>query len=145
VDAPARPWRSLGTAQTAKNGSFTFRVPAGTSRTIRFSYAGSPIAQPSAKDVEIRVKAAATIRPDRRTLRNGDEVVLKGRVRSGPIPETGKLVTLRARTRRGWTTFGNARARAKDGLWSYRYRFTGTTVRSRYAFRVVVPVVPESG
>ena len=91
----------------------------------------------------MRVKAAATIRPDRRSLRNGDEVVFKGRVKSGPIPETGKLVTLQALTRRGWTTFGNARARMRDGRWTYRYRFTGTTVRSRYTFRVLVPA--ESG
>lgn len=143
IDAPARPWQAVGTARTNANGSFTFRVPKGASRTIRFSYGGSPTSQPSARDVEIRVKAAATIRPDRRKLTNGDEVTLKGRVTSGPIPETGKLVTLQALTRRGWTTFGNARARAKDGRYSYRYRFTGTTVRSRYTFRVLVPA--ESG
>jgi hypothetical protein len=95
------------------------------------------------KEIDVRVRAAATIRPDRRVLRNGDEVVFRGRVQSGPIPETGKLVTLQALTRRGWTTFGNARARTTDGRWSYRYRFTGTTVRSRYTFRVVVPA--ESG
>lgn len=143
VNAPARPWQSLGTAHTAANGTFTFRVLRGASRTIRFSYGGSPTAQPSSRDVEVRVKAAATIRPDRRKLRNGDEVTFKGRVTSTPIPETGKLVTLQALTRRGWTTFGNARARAKDGRWTYRYRFTGTTVRSRYTFRVLVPA--ESG
>ena len=143
VDAPARPWRLIGSAQTTAKGTFTFRVPAGSSRTLRFSYGGSPTTQPSAKEVELRVRASATIQPDRRVLRNGDEVVFRGRVRSGPIPETGKLVTLQARTRRGWTTFGNARARASDGRWTYRYRFTGTTVRSRYTFRVVVPA--ESG
>ena len=31
----------------------------------------------------------------------------------------------------------------KDGRWTYRYRFTGTTVRSKYTFRVLVPA--ESG
>ena len=143
VDAPARPWQAIGTVHTNAAGTFTFKVPAGTSRTLRFSYAGSPTAQPSTKDVELRVRAAVTIKPDRRVLRNGDEVVFRGRVRSGPVPVAGKLVTLQALTRRGWTTFGNARARAKDGRWTYRYRFTGTTVRSRYSFRVVVPA--ESG
>lgn len=143
VDAPARPWGALGSVQTTAAGTFSFRVPAGASRTIRFSYGGSATTQPAAKEIQVRVRAAATIRPDRRRLRNGDEVVFRGRVRSGPVPEAGKLVTLQALTRRGWTTFGNARARAKDGRWSYRYRFTGTTVRSRYSFRVVVPA--ESG
>lgn len=143
VDAPARPWGALGTVQTTATGAFSFRVSAGASRKLRFNYAGSPTAQPATKEVELRVRAAATITPDRTSLRNGDEVVFRGRVRSGPIPETGKLVTLQALTRRGWTTFGNARARARDGRWSYPYRFTGTTVRSRYTFRVVVPA--ESG
>lgn len=143
VDLPVRPWGALGVVQSAADGTFAFRVAAGASRTLRFSYAGASTTQPTTKDVEVRVRAAVTIAPDRRNLRNGDEVVFRGRVRSGPIPETGKLVTLQALTRRGWTTFGNARARAKDGRWSYRYRFTGTTVRSRYSFRVVVPA--ESG
>lgn len=139
IDVPARPWKAIGAAQTTTNGAFTYRVPAGTSRTLRFSYAGSPTTQPVSKEVEVRVRAAATITPDRRVLRNGDEVVFRGHVRSAPIPKTGKLVTLQALTRRGWTTFGNARARARDGRWTYRYRFTGTTVRSRYTFRVLVP------
>ncbi|MDA0181992.1 carboxypeptidase-like regulatory domain-containing protein [Solirubrobacter phytolaccae] len=143
VDAPARPWQAIGTVQTNAAGMFTFKVSKGASWTLRFSYGGSPTTQPASKEVELRVRAAATIAPDRRVRRNGDEVVFRGRVRSGPVPEAGKLVTLQALTRRGWTTFGNARARAKDGRWSYRYRFTGTTVRSRYTFRVVVPA--ESG
>ena len=52
---------------------------------------------------------------------------------------SGKLVTVQAWTSRGWLTFGNARARSKDGKWSYRYTFTGTTTTSRYRFRALVP------
>ena len=57
---------------------------------------------------------------------------------AGRFPSSGKLVTVQAWTSRGWLTFGNARARSKDGKWSYRYTFTGTSTTSRYRFRAVV-------
>ena len=66
-------------------------------------------------------------------------MVLRGRLLGRPLPSSGKLVTVQAWTSRGWLTFGNARARSKDGKWSYRYTFTGTTTTSRYRFRAVVP------
>jgi hypothetical protein len=91
------------------------------------------------EDVELRVRAGATIRPDRKRLRNGDSVVFRGKLLGKPLPAAGKLVALQAKTRRGWRTFANPRARASDGRWEFRYRFTGTSVRSLYAFRVVVP------
>jgi len=84
-----------------------------------------------------------TIRPDRRRLRNGEQVQFMGRLRSGPIPSAGKLLALQALTTRGWRTFANPRARNTDGRWQWKYRFTGTTARTRYAFRVVAPA--ESG
>ena len=65
--------------------------------------------------------------------------MLRGRLLGRPLPPSGKLVTVQAWTSRGWLTFGNARARSKDGKWSYRYTFTGTTTTSRYRFRAVVP------
>jgi hypothetical protein len=49
------------------------------------------------------------------------------------------LLALQALTTRGWRTFANPRARAGDGKWSFRYRFTSTSVRTRYSFRVVAP------
>ena len=72
-------------------------------------------------------------------MQNGQEVVFQGRLLGGPLPPAGKLLTLQARTPQGWLTFANPRARATDGRWRYRYRFTGTSVTSRYSFRVLVP------
>ena len=81
-------------------------------RTIRFQYAGTPTTRPAASEVALRVKAATTLAPSRRSLRNLDTVVLRGRLLGGPVPAAGKVVTVQARTRRGWLTFGTARARA---------------------------------
>lgn len=137
VDLPGRDWVHVATVNTNANGAFAYRAKPGPARLVRFAYRGSALTQPDAKDVELRVRAAVTIRPDRRRARNGDEVIFTGRLRSGPVPEDGKVLALQALTGRGWRTFGTPRARAKDGRWRFRYRFTGTSVRSRYSFRAV--------
>jgi hypothetical protein len=65
-----------------------------------------------------------TLVPSRKRARNGDDVVFTGRVLGGPIPEAGKLLALQAHTSKGWRTFATPRARASDGRFSSRYRFT---------------------
>ncbi len=137
VDMPGRDWVYVATVRTGANGSFTYRAKPGPARVMRFAYRGTALTQPWSKDVELRVRAAVTIRPDRKRARNGGVVTFTGRVRSGPVPEDGKVLALQALTGRGWRTFATPRARARDGHWRHQYRFTGTTVRSRYSFRVV--------
>ncbi len=143
LPVPRSDWRYLSTVRTTSRGTFAFRIPPGPARTLRFRYPGSAVTQPVSDHVELRVKAAATIRTDRRRLRNGDSVIFSGRLLGKPLPAAGKLLALQARTQRGWRTFANPRARAVDGRWRFRYRFTGTTARSLYAFRLVAP--EESG
>ena len=138
IALPGVAWRQITTLTTNKDGAFTYTAPKGVARTIRFQYAGTPTTRAAASEVALRVRAGSTLEPSRRSLRNGETVVLRGRLRVVPFPSTGKLVTVQAWTSRGWLTFGNARARAKDGKWSYRYTFTGTTTTARYRFRAVV-------
>jgi hypothetical protein len=52
------------------------------------------------------------------------------------------LVVLQAHTSRGWRTFATPRTN-RVGRWSYPYRFTGTSVTARYAFRALVPAEPS--
>jgi hypothetical protein len=131
-------WRSIGRVTTDKNGAFRYSAPRGPARTIRFQYAGTPLSRPAAAEVTLRVRAATTLTSSRRSLRNGETVVLGGRLLGRPVPASGKVVTVQARTGRGWLTFGTARARSRDGRWSYRYTFTGTSTTVRYRFRAVV-------
>jgi hypothetical protein len=138
VALPGVEWRPLITLRTDENGSFSYTAPKGMARTIRFQYAGTPTTRAAGSEVVLRVRAASTLRPSRRSLRNGDSVVLSGRLLGRPIPSSGKLVTVQAWTSRGWLTFGTARARAKDGKWRYGYTFTGTASTVRYRFRAVV-------
>jgi hypothetical protein len=80
-----------------------------------------------------------TLAPGRGKLRNGETVVFRGELLGRPIPYSGKLLALQALTARGWRTFATPRARVRDGHWTYRYHFTGTSATVRYAFRALVP------
>lgn len=143
IDAPGREYQYVATVRTNGKGVFTFKALPGPARRLRFGYPGSPMTQPGSDEVELRVRAAVTIKPSRRKLRNGSSVLFSGRLVSGPVPEAGKIMALQALTSQGWRTFATPRARAVDGRWRHRYRFTGTGYRTRYAFRVIVP--SESG
>jgi hypothetical protein len=140
VALPDAPWRSIGTVRTDSKGGFRFTAARGPARTLRFEYSGTPTTRVAAAEVALRVRAATTLRPSRRNLRNGETLVFRGRLLGGPVPARGKVITVQAWTRSGWKTFGTSRARARDGRWSYRYTFTGTTSTSRYRFRAVVPL-----
>jgi hypothetical protein len=139
IGLPGVAWRQIRTVTTDKDGTFRYNAPKGVARTLRLQYAGTPTTRAAASEVTLRVRARSTLEPSRRSLRNGESVVLRGRLLGRPVPSTGKLVTVQAWTSRGWLTFGNARARARDGKWSYRYTFTGTSRTARYRFRALVP------
>ena len=132
--------RKVATVRTTRTGTFTHRARAGQARSLRFSYEGTALIQPSEQAVDLRVRAGVTLAPSPRAVRNGDTVTFRGRVLGRPLPAGGKLVALQAKTDHGWQTFANPRARASDGRFSARYRFRNTPVTKRYTFRVVVPV-----
>jgi hypothetical protein len=127
--------------RTNAAGAFSYALPAGTSRTLRFRYAGSAGARPSQADVTVRVPAAATIRASRRAVRNGQTVTFSGRLLGRPIPSNGKVADLQAFYRGRWRTFATPRA-GTDGRWRYTYRFGATRGRLVYRFRVMIR--PES-
>jgi hypothetical protein len=139
VDLPGMEWRFLTTVHTDARGAFVFQAAPGPARIVRFRYPGTAATRPRLDDVELRVRAGVTLVPSRGKLRNGDTVVFRGELLGRPIPATGKLLALQALTARGWRTFATPRARGRDGRWSYRYHFTGTSATARYAFRALVP------
>jgi hypothetical protein len=143
VNIPGAEWRRLTTLSTSDAGRFALKAPAGPARTLRFQYPGSSTTRPAAADVTLRVGAGVSLQCRPCRLRNGQAVLLHGRLRGGAVPPDGKLLTLQARTSRGWRTFATTRARGTRATWRYRYRFTDTTSTVSYAFRVVVPA--ESG
>jgi hypothetical protein len=128
--------------RTSRTGRFTYLLPAGPSRVVRFRYPGTPTIRAQTREVDVRVRAGSTLWPNRRSLLNGEAVVLSGRLLGRPVPRSGKLVELQAFVRRHWRTFDSTRA-GHTGRWSYTYRFLNTVGRVRYRFRVRIP--RESG
>jgi hypothetical protein len=136
---PDQPWVRVGLVRTGPDGTFAYTALRGPSRSVRFSYAGTPLIRPQGAEVQVKVRAKTTIDVSRHAVVNGDEVVFRGRVRGGPMPSTGKLLQLQAYSRGGWRTFATPRASARTRKWRYGYRFTATRGTVRYRFRAVVP------
>ena len=92
-------------SQTDAQGRFTYVAPGDSSRTLRFVYNGTPVTLPAQREVTLLVRAASTIRVNRRRLLNGQAVRFAGRVRSLPTPPAGKLVELQVVLSGRWQTF----------------------------------------
>jgi hypothetical protein len=129
-------WTAAGTVTTDAGGRFRFLAPAGASRTVRFAYKAFREASEfhSTREVTLVVKGAATLRASRQSLRNGQSVTFTGRVTATPVPRSGLVIELQARTARGWVTFKTTRT-SRSGAFSTAYRFLSTTGRRTYAFR----------
>jgi hypothetical protein len=136
-------WGRLGTVTTSRTGRFSYLARRGPARSIRFRYPGTPMIRGRNGDVALRVRAAATLRPNRRSVINGEDVIFRGRLAGGWIPPAGALVELQVRTRGQWRTFAQPRARAKTGRYVYRYRFE--TVRGRASFKFRARVRQQPG
>ena len=117
--APARSRRrrlgaASGRVTTSQTGRFTYLARRGPARTIRFRYPGTPMIRGRNGDVALRVRAATTLRPNRRSVINGEYVTFRGRLQGGWIPPAGALVELQVRTRGQWRTFAQPRATRQD-------------------------------
>ncbi len=128
-------WAQIATVTTSRTGRFTYLAPRGPARTIRFRYPGSGQIRGRNGDVALRVRAASTFRPSRRTVINGEYVTFRGRLTGGWVPAAGALVELQVRTRGQWRTFAQPRANPRTGRWSYRYRFQTVQGGASFTFR----------
>lgn len=136
---PGVAFQPVATLTTSRKGRFTYLVPSGPSRIVRFRYAGAPKVRSQTRDVHVRVRAATKIRVDRRSVVNGEAVNFAGRLRGGFVPPAGKLMELQFFDRGKWRTFRTFPAAPSTGEWSYSYRFDGTRGTRRYRFRVQIP------
>jgi hypothetical protein len=88
----------------------------------------------------VPVRARSSIHVASRSLRNGQRLVMSGRLVGDSVPPAGKRLIIRVRGAgsRRWYRAGETRARV-DGRWSWAYRFSRTTTRTVYIFRVRIP------
>jgi hypothetical protein len=134
---PGKTWARVATVHTDASGAFSYRVPVGTSRTLRFSYrAATGDAQPvESDDVVVRVASRVDLRLSKPRLRNGQTLRYRGRI-SGAYAK-GRLAEIQVRVQRSWRVVCVTRARSA-GRFGCSYRFRRTFVPARYTFRAVV-------
>ncbi|MDP8909851.1 MAG: carboxypeptidase-like regulatory domain-containing protein, partial [Chloroflexota bacterium] len=128
----------VGVVQTDATGAYTYTATGSVSRTLRFVYGGSPLILPAQSTVRLVVRAVSTLQVSRRQVLNGQRVMFSGRVRSLPIPASGKLIELQVQLSGRWQTFRTARSDVA-GRWALPYRFARTHVTQWYRFRVKLP------
>jgi hypothetical protein len=134
------------TAQTALDGSFTYKLPTGPDRTLRFSYtAYSNDPGPSATatvTIAVRPKIRLRIRPSRTS--NGDTIQWGGTITGGPYPPQGVTLDVEVREGRRWRFFYQI-VTGRRGHFHYSYRFHNTTEPTTYTFRVALPDTGAKG
>jgi hypothetical protein len=128
---------AVGSIRTDAAGAFKYGAPAGWSRTLDFHYRGDAKYKHADEQVALRVPAAVTISASRHSVRNGQRVRFAGKLRGRPYPAKGKVLDLQAYYRHRWRTFATPRA-ARNGKWSYLYRFEATRGSVLYKFRARV-------
>ena len=128
-----------GVIQTDARGRYTYTLRADANRTLRLAYHGTSLILPVERQVQIQVTAASSLRISKRRVPNGGRVVFSGRVRSLPVPATGKIVELQWRVGGAdWGTFRTVRTDS-TGRWRLPYRFSRIRSTVRLAFRARLP------
>jgi predicted outer membrane repeat protein len=125
--------------QSALDGSFSYNVPAGPDRQLRFSYtAYSDDPAPSASaTAAILIRPKIKLRIGPRHTSNGHSIYWTGTVTGGPYPRQGVTLDVEVQEGRSWRIFDQVVAR--KGRFRYSYRFHATGEPTTYTFRMALP------
>jgi hypothetical protein len=128
----------MASPMTEPDGRFSVKLPAGaSSRLLRFAYSDVTDSPPAAtKTLALSVRAGVRVRITPRVTSVGRSIYFSGSLRGGPVPSTGKLLVLEARSPGGaWLEFDVIRSDARGSYHArYRFKFPGP---ARYQFRVL--------
>jgi hypothetical protein len=134
------------TLETDHRGRFRTKIPAGPSRTVVATFAGSQKYLPLAKRIgSLAVRSRARFRTSREAVPEGGRVAFKGKVAhfGARIPRGGKLIELQVRVgAREWDTVREAFRTDGRGRFKLNYRF-GRHYVSNALFRFRVKVQDE--
>jgi hypothetical protein len=137
-------WKRLSATKTDTTGQLSASIPTGPSRTLRLSYYHTDdLADAQSELVDIKVKAASTIKALAAKAKNGQWVRFTGRVLGGNLPAGGYPLTLEGYNpiKKKWIPVAarGLKADPKTGKWQASYHFTATTGKVTYKFRLSMP------
>jgi hypothetical protein len=138
--APGWATRPAGTVTTDKHGRFTYTIQAGPSRTITFSFLGTPTMRASVGTTTVQAfgKARIEVSP---SARAGSRVRIAGRVLGGYIPSGGVLVQLQYQISGlsvGWAPFHAPVRTDGRGRFSVTFPVPAAAAGYTYLFRALV-------
>jgi hypothetical protein len=99
-------------------------------------YADDPIARATAT-LKVAVNGRVALTGNRRHLRNGQAVTLRGQLRGGEIPRRGVTLAVQWKDGKRWRPFAQIKSNRK-GAFAYAYKFTRTRGTITYRLRVQV-------
>lgn len=134
-----------GTVQTGPDGSFTYQVPAGPDRVLRFSYTayGNDPGPSATATVALSSLPKIALRIGPRRVGNGHAIHWSGTIVGGPYPPGGVTLDVEVKEGRRWKVFDQAVTDGR-GRFHYSYRFHATTEPTTYTFRVALPATGAS-
>ncbi len=126
--------------QSALDGSFSYKVPAGPDRRLELSYtAYSDDPGPSATaTATIMISPRITLRIKPHRTSNRHTIYWTGTVAGGPYPAQGVTLDVEVQEGTHWKIFDQVVANGK-GQYRYSYRFRLTEEPTTYTFRVALP------
>ena len=140
--------RRVRTVVTDARGRWTSKLPAGPSRDVEISFAGTLQHQPrTASSTELRVRSRASLETSRERVREGDSVEFIGKVGhfGARIPSGGKLIELQVQEAPGrWNTVREAFHTNSSGRFAVSYRF-GRFYEANATFVFRIKVAREQG
>lgn len=130
------PYGVVGSTTTRADGSWSFELPSGPSRSIRVDYGGDPTLISTFLDLGVRARATLHLRAHH--IRDQRRVYFTGRI-PGPLPNK-RVVILRGSVPGARRKFLVRRART-DAFGRYRigYAFSPVGAPTKFVLWVVVP------
>jgi hypothetical protein len=135
------PYLELARATTDASGNYVASVPPGPSREILVVYRTASAAVVGR--TLVKVVPGLTASPSRRSLRNGQTLRIRGRLRGGPYPKRGVLISLQAIRNGRWASFDDPVKTDANGNYRFSHTFEFTGVTQTYSLRT--RVVAQNG
>jgi hypothetical protein len=133
-------WSARTGVKTRADGRFTYILPKGPSRSIKFVYYAfsDSTSYGESNAIVERVATPVKLGVSPKAARNGRDVRFAGTVGTDFLPKAGVLVTLEAHYTGGnWKQFRVVRT-GRGGRFGVSYRFTHTSNATTYSFRARV-------
>lgn len=130
--------RVLGSAKTAADGSFSFKVRPNGARRVTFTFRPSSGAASTAEaSTIVRQLLALSARRSQSVLRKGHALTISGKLAGTAGAANGAPVEIDVLAGKKWVAVGTVRA-TKSGSYKWKHRFTRVTRPTLFRFRAVV-------